>query len=73
MARFVKRCQETTRPIIADKVAEAREGLSSVSGLIDDIHYKKQEIEDDILNNALLNNDEIKELDKTLQKIMNEK
>jgi hypothetical protein len=45
MARFVKWCQETTRPIIADRVAEATEGLSSVSGLIDDIHYKKQEIE----------------------------
>ncbi|MFL6360383.1 MAG: hypothetical protein ACJ72V_13710 [Nitrososphaeraceae archaeon] len=72
LARFVKWCQEKSKPIIANRVAEAMEGLSSVSGLIDDIHQKQQEIEDDILNNTLLNNDEIKELDKTLQKIMNE-
>jgi hypothetical protein len=72
MTKFVKWCQETSKPIIAHRVAEAMEGLSNVRGLIDDIHNKQQEIEDDILNNTLLNNEKIKELDKTLQKIMNE-
>ena len=73
MTKFVKWCQETTKPIIADRITEATEELSSVRGLIYNIHHKQQEIEDDILNNTLLKNDEIKKLDKTLQKIMNEK
>ena len=73
MTKFFEWCQQTTRPIIADRVAEAMEVLSNVRGLIDNIHDKQQEIEDDILNNTLLKNNEIKELDKTLQKIMNEK
>jgi hypothetical protein len=73
MTKFFKWCQETTKDIVADRVAQAMEGLSSVRGLIDNIHHKKQEIEDDILNNTLLKNNEIEELDKTLQKIMNEK
>jgi hypothetical protein len=73
MTKFVQWCQETTTPIIAHRVAEAMEELSNVRGLIDDIHNKKQEIEDDILNDTLLNNNEIKELDKRLQEIMNEK
>jgi hypothetical protein len=72
MTKFIKWCQEMTKPIIADRIAEAMEGLSSVSGLIDNIPHKKQEIEGYILNNTLLINNEIKELDKTLQKIMNE-
>jgi hypothetical protein len=73
MSKFIKWCQQTTKPIIAHRVAEAKEQLSDVGGLIDNIHYKQQEIEDDILNNTLLTNNEIKELDKALQKIMNEK
>ena len=73
MTKFIKWCQETTKPIIADRVAEATAELSNVSGLIDNIHGKKQEIEDDILNNSLLTNNEIMKLDKTLEKIMNEK
>ena len=72
MTKFIKWCQETSKPIIAHRVAHTTEELSSVRGLIDNIHYKQQEIEDDILNNTLLNNEKIKELDKMLQKIMNE-
>jgi hypothetical protein len=71
MTKFVKCCQEKAKPIIAHGVVEALEGLSSVRGSIDYIRYKKQEIEDDMLNNTLLKNHEIKELDKTLQEIMN--
>jgi hypothetical protein len=73
MTKFVKWCQETTKPIIADRITQATQELSNVRGLIDDIHYKQQEIEDDILNNTLLNDNEINELDKTLQNIMNRK
>jgi hypothetical protein len=73
MTKFVEWCQEMTKPIIADRVAEAKEQLSDVGGLIDNIHDKKQEIEEEILNNTLLRDNEIKELDKALQKIMNEK
>jgi hypothetical protein len=70
--KFFQWCQETTKPIIADRVAEAMEELSNVTGLIDNIHYKRQEIEDNILNNTLLTNEKIRELDRTLQEIMNE-
>ena len=52
MTKFVNWCQETTKPIIADRVAEAIEELSNVTGLINNIHQKKQEIVDDILNNT---------------------
>jgi hypothetical protein len=72
MTKFVNWCQETTKPIIADRVAEAMEELSNVTGLINNIHQKKQEIVDDILNNTLLKDNEINELDKALQKIMDE-
>ena len=72
MTKFFQWCQETTKPIIADRVAEAMEELSNVTGLIDNIHYKRQEIEDNILNNTLLTNEKIRELDRTLQEIMNE-
>ena len=54
MTKFVNWCQETTKPIIADRVAEAMEELSNVTGLINNIHQKKQEIVDDKLNNTLL-------------------
>lgn len=72
MTKFIRWCQETTKHIIANKVALATEELSNITGLIENIHHKKQEIEDDILNNTLLNNNEIKELDKMLQEIINE-
>ncbi|HJT48985.1 MAG TPA: hypothetical protein VJ729_12455 [Nitrososphaeraceae archaeon] len=52
---------------------EATQELSNVTGLIDNIHSKQQETEDDILNNTLLKDNEIKELDETLQNIMNRK
>jgi hypothetical protein len=40
--------------------------------LIDDIHSKRQEIEDNILNNTLLTNEKMRKLDMHLQKIMDE-
>jgi hypothetical protein len=73
MTNFFEWCKEITRPIIADGLAQATQELSNVRGLIDNIHNKRQEIEDNILNNTLLNNKEIQELDKMLQKIMNKK
>ena len=42
MTKFVKWCQETTKPIIADRITEATEELSSVRGLIYNIHHKQQ-------------------------------
>jgi hypothetical protein len=72
MTKFNQWCQEMTKPIIADRVAEAIEELSNVTGLIDNIHDKKREIEDDILNNTLIANEEIKKLDRALREIMNE-
>ena len=72
MTNFFEWCKEITRPIIADGLAQATQELSNVRGLIDNIHYKRQEIEDNILNNTLLTNEKIRELDRTLQEIMNE-
>ena len=73
MTNFFEWCKETTRPVIADRLAQATQELSNVRGLIDNIDNKRQEIEDNILNNTLLNNKKIQELDKMLQKIMNKK
>jgi hypothetical protein len=72
MTKFIEWCQETTKPIIADRITEATQELSNVRGLIDDIYSKRQEIEDDILHNTLLTDEKIRELDRKLQKIMNE-
>jgi hypothetical protein len=73
MKEFIEWYQDKSKPIIARNIAEAKDELSTVRGLIDDIHDKQQEIESDILNNTLLKNEEIQKLDKTLQKIMNDR
>ena len=72
MTKFVQWCQEMTKPIIADGLTETTQKLSNIRGLIDDIHHNKREIEDNILNKSLLTNEKIRELDRTLQEIMNE-
>jgi hypothetical protein len=71
MIKFLEWCQDKTRLIIADSIAEATDELSNVKGLINYIPDKQQEIESEILNNTLLKNKEIQKVDKTLQKIMN--
>ena len=70
MVRFYNWLADKSKDIIEDDIAQARYELSNVKGLIDNIHDKKAEIQDNILNNTLLQDEYIQKLDKALEKIM---
>lgn len=72
MNKFVEWYQNLSKPIIAPSLKKAQDELSEVTGLIDDVGEKQEEIEEDILHNALLQDERIKELDKRLEQIMND-
>jgi hypothetical protein len=67
---FIEYMKAKGRPVIKDDIKDAMYYLWKVEGFIDDVDKRKEEIEDDILNSTLLENKDIQELDKTLQKIM---
>ena len=72
MDKFVEWYQNLSKPIIAPSLEKAENELSDVEGFINDVGEKQEEIEENILHNALLQDERIKELDKRLDKIMND-
>jgi hypothetical protein len=55
--------------VIENKVIGYAKILSLVPGLFDDVGVKKEEIDDDIRNNALLKDKKIKKIDLVLKSI----
>ena len=72
LVNFLNWYEDKSKSIIKDHRDSENANLLSVEGLINDVDKKKQEIEHDILNNTLLQNEQIKKLDKALEKIMND-
>jgi hypothetical protein len=72
MTKFIEWYKDKSRPIIAASLKQAKDELSNVEGLIDDVDVKREEIKDDILNNTFLEDKEIQRLDKRLNRIMME-
>jgi hypothetical protein len=70
MNKFYEWCGEQTKPVIENKVIGHRKILSQVNGFYDDIGAKKQEIDNDIQDNALLKHMKIKKIDLALKSIM---
>jgi hypothetical protein len=68
--KFLEWYRNKSKDIIWYDLLRTADELSDVEGLIDNIHDKKDEIEDNILNNTLLQNEYIQKLDKALEKIM---
>jgi hypothetical protein len=56
--------------VIENKVIGYAKILSQVPGFFDDVGVKKEEIDDDIRNNALLKDKKIKKVDLALKSIM---
>jgi hypothetical protein len=55
--------------VIENKVIAYAKILSLVPGFFDDVGVKKEEIDDDIRNNALLKDKKIKKIDLVLKSI----
>jgi hypothetical protein len=55
--------------VIENKVIGYAKILSQVPGFFDDVGVKKEEIDDDIRNNALLKDKKIKKIDLVLKSI----
>jgi len=70
MEKFIEWYENQSKPVIADKVEAYKKILSKVNGFYDDIDTEKEEIEDDIRDNVLLENEKIKKLDLALESIM---
>jgi hypothetical protein len=56
--------------VIENKVIGYAKILSQAPGFFDDVGVKKEEIDDDIRNNALLKDKKIKKVDLALKSIM---
>jgi hypothetical protein len=74
---FIEGLGNKIKPIIADKVKKAEDGLSKVEGFYEDVdefednvNTRKEEIETDISDNVLLQDEEIQKLDLALEKLM---
>ena len=59
-----------SKPVIENKVIGYAKILSQVPGFFDDVGVKKEGIDDDIRNNALLKDKKIKKVDLALKSIM---
>jgi hypothetical protein len=70
MNKCIEWCREQTKPVIENKVIGYAKILSQVPGFFDDVGVKKEEIDDDIRNNALLKDKKIKKVDLALKSIM---
>jgi hypothetical protein len=71
MDKFLEWAADLSKPIIKKDLEDAQDDLIGYEGLIDDVGKKKEEIEEGILNDTLLQDKRIEKLDKTL-KIMND-
>jgi hypothetical protein len=75
--RFIEYYEEKTGSVSKSSIKEAREEISKVKGLYDDIEgfndsvpIIKRVIQGDILNGIILQNEEIQKIDLALEKIM---
>jgi hypothetical protein len=70
MNKFLAWAADLSKPIVKDDLIHAQNDLIGYEGLIDDVDKKKEQIEERILNDILLQDKRIQKVDKAIEKVM---
>lgn len=71
MDKFIDWYQKQSAEVIKARLGEKREELSDVRGFYEDVSTEKENVEQDIIDNTMLPNEQIKKVDLALDALMN--
>jgi hypothetical protein len=70
MQEFIERYQEHSKSVVSVRVIDKMDELSKTEGFIEDVESEQEEIENDLIDNALLKDDKTQKIDLALKSIM---
>jgi len=71
MDKFIDWYQKQSGEVIKARLGGKREELRNVRGFYEDVSKEKENVEQEIINNTMLPNEQIKKVDLALEAIMN--